>query len=92
MQLEIIQTNLLKPFEKQVKASVNKCFKDLEESDFSVQDFKHYMLASAVASSQIEGSTLDLNSFFQSKANNTNTKEVKEIEDLLNAYPICKTI
>ena len=90
MQLEIIQTNLLKPFEKQVKASVNKCFKDLEESDFSVEDFKHYMLAGAVASSQIEGSTLDLNSFFQSKANNTNTKEVKEIEDLLNAYQYAK--
>ncbi|MFT4153701.1 Fic family protein [Parafilimonas sp.] len=90
MQLEIIQTNLLKPFEKQVKTSVSKCFKDLEESDFTVQDFKHYMLAGAVASSQIEGSTLDLNSFFQSKANNKNTKEVKEIEDLLRAYQYAK--
>ncbi|HEX5150153.1 MAG TPA: Fic family protein [Parafilimonas sp.] len=90
MPLEIIQTNLLKPFEKQVKASVSKCFKDLEKSNFTVQDFKHYMLAGAVASSQIEGSTLDLNSFFQSKANNKNNKEVKEIEDLLKAYHYAK--
>lgn len=90
MSLEILKTNLLKPFEKQVKASVSKCFKDLAESDFSMRDFKHYMLAGAVASSQIEGSTLDLNSFFQSKANNKNTKEVKEIEDLLKAYQYAK--
>ena len=75
MELQLFQLNLIKLFEKQVKASVSKCFKDLAESDFTVQDFKHYMLAGAVASSQIEGSTLDLNSFFVSKANNKNSKE-----------------
>lgn len=53
-------------------------------------DFKHYMLAGAVASAQIEGSTLDLNSFFISKANNKNNKEVKEIEELLKAYQYAK--
>jgi Fic family protein len=90
MDLEILQKSLLKPFEKQVKASVSKCFSDLSEKDFTVHDFKHYMLAGAVASSQIEGSTLDLNSFIQSKANKKNTKEVKEIEDLLRAYQYAK--
>ena len=90
MELQLFQLNLIKLFEKQVKASVSKCFKDLAESDFTVQDFKHYMLAGAVASSQIEGSTLDLNSFFVSKANNKNSKEVKEIEDLLKAYQYAK--
>lgn len=86
MQLQIIQPNLLKPFEKHVKASVKNCFQKLTEKDFTIQDFKSYMVAGAVAFSQIEGSTLDLNSFYQSKANNTNKKEVKEIEDLLKAY------
>lgn len=90
MQLQILKTNLLKPFEKQVKASVKKCFHQLTEKDFSIQDFKNYMVAGAVASSQIEGSTLDLNSFYQSKENNTNKKEVKEIEDLLKAYQYAK--
>lgn len=88
--LAILQNGLLNSFEKQVKAAVSKCFDDLREKDFTVLDFKHYMLAGAVASSQIEGSTLDLNSFFQSKANNKNTKEVKEIEDLLKAYQYAK--
>lgn len=81
---------MLSQFEKRVKASVSKCFSDLTGKEYTVDDFKHYMLAGAVASSQIEGSTLNLNSFFQSKANNKNTKEVKEIEDLLKAYQYAK--
>ena len=88
--MELIQTNLLMPYEKQVKASVRKCFDQLAAKDFTVTDFKHYMTAGAVASSQIEGSTLDLNSFLQSKANKQNTKEVTEIEDLVKAYQYAK--
>lgn len=87
MELQLLQPNLIKPFEKQVKASVSKCW---EEIGFVIGDLNHYMLCSAVASSQIEGSTLDLNSFFVSKANNKNSKEVKEIEDLLKAYQYAK--
>src|SRR5665213_1420249 len=88
--LQIIQTNLLKDFDKKVKASVKNCFQELTEKDFTIQDFKGYMVAGAVASSQIEGSTLDLNSFYQSKLNKKNTKEVAEIENLLKAYQYAK--
>lgn len=87
---QIISNNLLKDFDKKVKASVENCFKELTEKDFTVQDFKNYMVAGAVASSQIEGSTLDLNSFYQSKENKKNTKEVAEIENLLKAYQYAK--
>jgi Fic family protein len=89
-QLQIISNNLLKQFEKNVKASVKNCFQQLIEKDFTILDFKSYMLAGAVASSQIEGSTLNLNSFYQSKENKKDTKEVKEIEDLLKAYQYAK--
>lgn len=88
--LQIIPNILLKPFEKGVKASVKNCFQQLSEREFTVQDFTNYMVAGAVASSQIEGSTLDLNSFYQSKENNTNAKEVAEIENLLKAYQYAK--
>ncbi len=88
--LQILSNNLLKDFDKKVKASVKNCFQELTEKDFTIQDFKNYMVAGAVASSQIEGNTLDLNSFYQSKANKKNTKEVKEIEDLLKAYQYAK--
>lgn len=88
--LEIIPTDLIKGFDRKVKPSVKKCFQELTEKDFAVQDFKSYMIAGAVASSQIEGSTLDLNSFYQSKENKKNSKEVAEIENLLKAYQYAK--
>jgi len=90
MTFQIISDNLLKSFDKKIKASVKKCFQELDSGEFTVDDFKNYMLAGAVASSQIEGSTLDLNSFYQSKQNKTNKKEVKEIENLLTAYQYAK--
>ncbi len=89
-EFKIISDNLLKSFNKKVKASVNKCFQELDSREFTVDDFKNYMLAGAVASSQIEGNTLGLNSFYQSKQNKTNKKEVKEIENLLTAYQYAK--
>lgn len=88
--LQIISNNLLTPFEKKVKASVKNCFQQLTEKDYTIQDFKNYMIAGAVASSQIEGSTLNLNSFYKSKENKKNNKEVKEIENLLKAYQYAK--
>ncbi|MBI5856045.1 MAG: Fic family protein [Sphingobacteriales bacterium] len=90
MTFQIISDNLLKNFEGKIKGSVKKSFQELNSREFTVDDFKNYMLAGAVASSQIEGSTLDLNSFYQSKQNNTNKKEVKEIENLLTAYQHAK--
>ncbi|MCD2425581.1 Fic family protein [Niabella pedocola] len=90
MEFELLKTDLLKVFEKKVAAAVSKCFKDLSETDFTIQDFKHYLLAGAVASSQIEGSTLDLNSFFVSKSNHKNIREVREIEHLVKAYQYAK--
>jgi Fic family protein len=90
MTFQIISDNLLKGFDKKIKTSIKKCFQELDSGEFTVDDFKNYMLAGAVASSQIEGSTLDLNSFYQSKQNKTNKKEVKEIENLLSAYQYAK--
>jgi Fic family protein len=88
--LKILQTNLLNNFEKKVTGKVLQCLKQQTETALTLKDFKHYMLAGAVASSQIEGSTLDLNSFIKSKQNKTNKKEVAEIEDLLKAYQYAK--
>lgn len=88
--LKIIPTGLIKAFDRNIKSSVKKCFQELTEKDFAVQDFKGYMIAGAVASSQIEGSALDLNSFYQSRENKKNTKEVTEIENLLKAYQYAK--
>ena len=56
--------------------------------DFSSEDFEHYLLASSLYSSKIEGNTLDVNSFFYSrtKADTPKAKEVEEVENLVSAY------
>jgi len=90
MSFQILSDNLYKRFDSKVRASVRKCFETIDSKEFTVADFKNYMIAGAVASSQIEGSTLDLNSFYQSKQNKTNKKEVREIENLLAAYQYAK--
>lgn len=88
--MQILQTNLLPAFKKKVKSGTKKCFQQMTEQDFTVRDFKNYMIAGAVASSQIEGNSLDLNSFYQSKQFKTNAKEVTEIDNLLKAYQYAK--
>jgi Fic family protein len=89
-QLNYIPTQQFKPFNAALDKGLTACIKSLKDKEFTAQDFKHYMTASAVASSQIEGSTLDLNSFFVAKTNKINNKEVKEINNLIKAYQFAK--
>ncbi|HFU74795.1 MAG TPA: Fic family protein [Bacteroidetes bacterium] len=63
----------------------------VEEFDFSdeTMDFSYLTKASAVYSSNIEGNTVDINSFMNyqlSKSKFKNEKEIEEIENLVNAY------
>lgn len=73
--------------------------KDLEnlvsQFDFTEQnsDLGYQTQASAVYSSNIEGNTIDLNSFMNlsfSKEKFKPTKEIKEIEDLISAYQLAQ--
>jgi len=59
------------------------------EKEFSVKDFEFYLVSSALYSSKIEGSSLDLNSFYRNRGKGNKAfrpKEVQEIEDLVSAY------
>ena len=49
-------------------------------------DFEYLIQTSSVFSSNIEWNTLDINSFINSRATKNFTKDVKEIENLLNSY------
>lgn len=59
-----------------------------QKATFSPDDFEHYVLASSLYSSKIEGNTLDVNSFFRNRTNQDfpGRKEVREIENLASAY------
>lgn len=57
--------------------------------EFTRKDFEFYLVASALFSSKIEGSSLDLNSFYRNRGKSKmafKPKEVDEIEDLVSAY------
>jgi Fic family protein len=58
------------------------------KTQFSIDDFEYYIISSSLYSSKIEGNTLDANSFFRNrvKKNSPKSKEVKEIEYLMQAY------
>jgi len=60
----------------------------LAKTQFSIEDFEYYIISSSLYSSKIEGNTLDANSFFRNrgKKSSPKSKEVKEIECLMEAY------
>jgi Fic family protein len=68
----------------------------IKEFDFSqnLGDFDYLTKASAVYSSNIEGNTIDLNSFMNYQLNKDKFKagkEIDEIEDLIKAYNFAQT-
>ena len=50
------------------------------------QDFSYLTESSSVYSSNIEGNTLNVNSFMNAKLQKTASKEVEEIQNLIAAY------
>lgn len=81
-----------KTYFEQYHSIVGKDLKNLtSQLDFTEQngDLSYQTQASAVYSSNIEGNTIDLNSFMNlafSKEKFKPTKEIQEIEDLISAY------
>ena len=57
-------------------------------SNYTINDFEYYIIASSVFSTRIEGNSLDLNSFMNNRWQKAiaKKKEFKEIEDLVLAY------
>ncbi len=55
------------------------------------QDFKYLTESSSVFSANIEGNSLDLNSFMNFRASVNRTKDVEEIENLIEAYQFAQS-
>jgi len=80
-----------KYYEEYYKLTGNQIEKLIESIDFSVNmiDLGYNTQASAVFSSNIEGNSIDLNSFMNHKLTKTKlkpNKEIQEIENLITAY------
>lgn len=90
--MRITTTKYLPAFKNQLGFDLQEVFETIDFSDKKV-DLGYRIKASAVFSSNIEGNSIDLNSFMNSqlaKETFKNPKEIQEIEDLIEAYGFAK--
>jgi len=93
-EFNLLSAQYLDAYSKALKLDLSKAAKKLNaKKDFTKEDFDHYIIASSVFSSRIEGNSLDLNSFMRLRSGNPSAykKEVREIIYLSAAYTFAST-
>ena len=92
MKLKILKEDFLYDYKKQLRVDVEKEFFQLRNKPQTVDDFKFYLANSAVHSSNIEGNTVDFDTYLKSSEFKLHlkTKEIKEIEELIGAYQFAR--
>lgn len=91
-QLQIIPTNLLETYLKQVPKTLQASFDALEDAEISTDTFSFYTSVSSVFSSKIEGEDIELDSYIKHKKFGIEflPDYTKKIDDLYNAYTFAK--
>ena len=90
--MKILENTYLKEYKKAIDVDLPSLFDTIDFSNKKI-DLSYRIKASAVFSSNIEGNTIDLNSYMNStigKQNFKPKKEIQEIEDLIKAYEFAK--
>src|SRR5690554_3570832 len=92
-QLQIIPTDLLETYLKQVPKTLQTSFDALEDAEISTDTFSFYTSVSSVFSSKIEGEDIELDSYIKHKKFGIEflTDYTKKIDDLYNAYTFAKS-
>lgn len=88
MQLKILSVDLLEKYKSWFDKSTIEIFKNLKDSELSVDNFSFYTSVSAVFSSKIEGEQIELDSFIKHKRFGTKylPDYTKKTDDLYDAY------
>ena len=88
LQLKILKQEYFKAYKTQLSVDVETTFAILKNKPQSVDDFKFYFANSAVHSSNIEGNSINFDTYLKATEFNLHlkTKEIKEIEELIEAY------
>ncbi|MCX6800442.1 MAG: Fic family protein [Candidatus Falkowbacteria bacterium] len=85
----MLEVKFFKDYRKNIKFDLKKIYNQIKTA--KSMDFNYLIEASAVYSSSIEGNSMDLNSFMNSKGLKTKPKELKEIISLTNTYKFAQT-
>ncbi len=86
--LQIIKSKYLEIYRKKQPITLLKHFNKLKEQPSEIKSFGYWAAYSSVYSSMIEGNNIDFDTYlkFTASGMNTNSKPMREIEDLKNAY------
>lgn len=89
--MNILQKKYFNWYQEKVNIDLATCFDGLEKDSLKT-DLKYLTEASAVYSSNIEGNSMDLNSFMNTKAfkQKAKPKEYSEIVELIGAYDFAR--
>ena len=88
LELNIIPTDLLEEYCKQVDKNLAKKFDKLKDAEISTNTFSFYTSVSAITSSKIEGERMEVDSYLKHKLLKIKYKPdlVQKPNDLYNAY------
>ena len=91
--LQIIPSDLLETYLKQVPKTLQASFDALEDAEISTDTFSFYVSVSSVYSSKIEGEKIELDSYIKHKKFGIQflPDYTKKIDDLYNAYAFAKS-
>lgn len=89
---KLLNNDYLPEYKKQLNFSVDDTFKQLSDKPRTENDFKFYLANSAVHSSNIEGNTINFDTYLKASEHHLHlkTKEIKEIEELIKAYQFAR--
>ena len=88
-QLKILNLNYLEAYKSGLNMDLNEAVVLLNtKNSFTPSDFEYYLQSSAVYSSNIEGNSIEIDTFLKNKKFNIKSKpkETAEIDDLIAAY------
>jgi Fic family protein len=87
-QLKLLRQDLYEEYKKHLEIDIEAAFASIKKKPQTVEDFKFYLANSAVHSSNIEGNTVNFDTYLKASEFKLHlkTKEIKEIEDLIAAY------
>ncbi len=88
MTLNLLNHTFFADYKTRLRVDIEKEYLNLQGKIPGVNDFKFYLANSAVYSSNIEGNTVDFDTYLKASEFNLHlkTKEIKEIEELIVAY------
>ena len=86
--MEILSDAYLLDYKNQLGFDLNASFGALQNTSQNADDFRFYVASSAVHSSNIEGNTVNIDTYLKAAEHNLHlkTKEIKEINELIGAY------